>query len=149
MTLEKLQMARTTAMKNNDMNTKNILSNMIDAIQKASITSKCRVEITEQFANEVLIKYQKTIQEMIDTCPASRPDLLAKYEAEMSVVRQYAPQLVTDPAEIRGCIINILYILGIDPIKKNKGRVMKAIMPHLKGKADMKIVNQVVEEMLV
>lgn len=148
MTLEMLQQAKIAAMKNKDMETRDILTNMIDAIQKAAITSKGRIEITEQLVNEVLIKYQKSVQEQIDTCPAARADLLAKYSAEMSVVRQYAPQLITDPDEIRGNIINILYTLGIDTTKQNKGKIMKAIMPHFKGKVDMKIANQVIGEML-
>lgn len=149
MTLEMLQQAKITAMKNKDMEVRGVLTNMIDAIQKASITSKGRVEITEQLVNEVLIKYQKSVQEQIDTCPAARTDLLTKYEAEMSVVRQYTPQLITNLDEIRGSIVNILYTLGIEATKQNKGKIMKAIMPHFKGKADMKIVNQVVGEMLV
>lgn len=148
MTLENLQTARTAAMKASDMTTKNVLSNMIDACQKATITSKGRVEITEQLVDEVLIKYQKTIQEMIDTCPADRKDLLDKYYAEMKVVKRYAPQLITDPIEIKDAIHVILDTLGIEENKHNKGKIMKTITPHLKGKADMKIVNQVVAEML-
>ena len=148
MTLENLQAARTAAMKTGDMATKNVLSNMIDACQKAAITSKGRVEITEQLVDEVLIKYQKTIQEMIDTCPADREDLLGKYHAEMEVVKMYAPQLITDPAEIKSAIHIILDTLGIEESKQNKGKIMKTITPHFKGKADMKIVSQVVAEML-
>ena len=148
MTLEKMLDAKVAAMKNGDMTTKNVLTNMIDACQKAAITNKGRVEITEQLVDEVLIKYQKTIQEMIDTCPIERTELMSKYVAEMEVVKQYAPQLVTDPAEIKGAIRVILDTLGIEASKQNKGKVMKAIMPHFKGKADMKVVNQVVAEML-
>ena len=99
MTLEILQAARTVAMKTGDMATKNVLSNMIDACQKAAITPKGRVEITEQLVDEVLIKYQKTVQEMIDTCPADRIELLNKYIAEMEIVKTYAPQLITDEYE--------------------------------------------------
>lgn len=149
MTLEILQSAKTDAMKNKDIVRKEALSAMIDACQKASITPKGRIEITEQLVNEVLIKYQKTIQEMIDTCPADRTELMDKYIAEMAVVKEYAPQLITDPVEIKGNITNILYNLGIEATKQNKGKVMKAITPHFKGKADMKIVSQVVGEMLV
>lgn len=149
MTLKILQQAKITAMKNKDMKTRDILTNMIDSVQKATITSKGRIETTEQLVNETLIKYQKSVQEQIDTCPAARADLMAKYEAEMTVVRQYAPQLITDPDEIRGNITNILYPLGFKFEKKEKGKAMKAIMPHFKGKVDMKIANQVLEEMLV
>lgn len=144
MTLENLQAARTAAMKAGDMATKNVLSNMIDACQKATITSKGRVEITEQLVDEVLIKYQKTIQEMIDTCPADRTELMEKYTAEMAVVKEYAPQLITDPAEIKGAIRVILDTLGIEENTKNRGKIMKAF----KGKADMKTVSQVFDDML-
>lgn len=148
MTLEILQAARTAAMKTGDMATKNVLSSMIDACQKAAITSKGRVEITEQLVDETLIKYQKTIQEMIDTCPADRTELLAKYLIEMKVVKEYAPQLLTDKEEIRKAIAEILSATNTEILVQNKGKIMKCIMPYFKGKADMKIVNQVVGEML-
>ena len=148
MTLENLQAARTAAMKAGDMATKNVLSNMIDACQKATITPKGRVEITEQLVDEVLIKYQKTIQEMIDTCPADRTELMEKYIAEMAVVKEFAPQLMTDKGEIERTINDILN--GEVPLTKaNRGSIMKLITPYFKGKADMKIVSQVVAEMLV
>lgn len=148
MTLEKLQQAKIVAMKNNDMETRDILTNMIDAVQKAAITSKGRIEITEQLVNETLIKYQKSVQEQIDTCPSARSDLLTKYEAEMDVVRHYAPQLMTDTNEIRTLILDA--VNGeIEFTKSNKGKIMKIISPIFKGKADMKIVNQIVGEMLV
>ena len=148
MTLENLQAARTAAMKAGDMATKNVLSNMIDACQKATITPKGRVEITEQLTDEVLIKYQKTIQEMIDTCPANRTDLMEKYAAEMAVVKLYAPQLMTNKGEIERTINDILN--GEVPlIKANRGSIMKLITPYFKGKADMKIVSEVVGAMLV
>lgn len=148
MTLEILQAARTVAMKTGDMATKNVLSSMIDACQKAAITPKGRVEITEQLVDETLIKYQKTIQEMIDTCPADRTELLAKYLIEIKVVKEYAPQLLTDKEEIRKAITKILSATDIEILTQNKGKIMKAITPHFKGKADMKIVSQVVAEML-
>ena len=148
MKFENLKAAHTAAMKAGDTITKNVLSNMIDACQKAAITSKGRIEITEQLVDETLIKYQKTIQEMIDTCPADRTELLAKYTAEIAVVKEYAPQLMTDKGKIERTINDILN--GEVPLTKaNKGNIMKLITPYLKGKADMKIVSQVVAKMLV
>lgn len=148
MTLENLQAARTTAMKTGDMATKNVLSNMIDACQKAAITSKGRVEITEQLVDEVLIKYQKTIQEMIDTCPADRTELMEKYTAEMAVVKEYAPQLITDIQTIKNRISVLITDADLVPDKKSKGVIMKLASAEFKGKADMKIVSQAVAEML-
>ena len=149
MTLEKLQAAKIAAMKNNDMTTKNVLSSMIDACQKAAITPKGRVEITEQLVDETLIKYQKTVQEMIDTCPADRTELMEKYFIEMKVVKVYAPQLMTDPEEIRIKIAELLSATNTEVLAQNRGKIMKLITPYFKGKADMKIVSQVVAEMLV
>lgn len=148
MTLETLQKAKIAAIKEKNTVHKDAITAMIDAVQKASITPKGRIEITEQLTNEVLIKYQKTVQEMIDTCPADREDLLGKYHAEMEVVKMYAPQLITDPAEI-AVAIHTVAPRGVPFVKSNKGVIMKTITPHFKGKADMKIVSQVLAEMLV
>lgn len=149
MKLEILQSAKTEAMKNKDTIRKEAISAMIDAVQKASITSKGRIEITEQLIDEVLIKYQKTIQEMIDTCPADRTDLMNKYIAEMAVVKEFAPQLITDPQTIKDKMLALIMSADLTPDKKNKGAIMKLASVEFKGKADMKIVSQVVAEMLV
>ncbi len=148
MTLEILQTAKIAAMKNNDIVAKNALTNMIDICQKTGITAKGRVEITEQMVDEALIKYQKTVQEMIDTCPVDRFDLLSKYTAEMNVVKMYAPDLITDPEEIRIKIAKLLSATNTEVLAQNKGKIMKCITPYFKGKADMKIVSQVVGEMI-
>lgn len=148
MKLEMLQKEKVNAMKNKDEKRKAVLSEMIDMVQKASITAKGRVEITEQLVDETLIKYQKMTQEMIDTCPASRTDKLAEYEAAMVIVKEYAPQLITDETEIKGMILDVLnneYALE----KKNRGQIMKIVMPVLKGKVDMATANKVIGSMLV
>ena len=148
MTIETLQAAKAVAMKTGDIAAKNALSNMIDMCQKAAITSKSRSEITEQLVDEVLIKYQKTVQEMIDTCPADRTELLNKYLAEMEIVKTYAPQLITDEYEIRKAIAGLLTgNYNIELIPQNRGKIMKIITPYFKGKADMKIVSQVVAKL--
>ena len=148
MNFEMLQKEKLIAMKERNEVRKNAITNMIDAIQKASITPKGRVEITDALVDEVLIKYQKSVQEQIDTCPAARIDLAAAYNAEMSVVKEFAPQLMTDRGEIEKSINNILN--GEVPLTKaNRGNIMKLITPHFKGKADMKIVSEVIGKMLV
>lgn len=148
MNLEILQKDKIVAMKEGATLKKEVLTDMIDSIQKASITPKGRVEITEELVNETLIKYQKMTQEMIDTCPASRVQTLAIYNARMDIVKQYAPQLMTDETEIKQNIEVILLEEGIELDKKNRGQIMKAIMPRFKGKADMKIVNTIIGDLL-
>ena len=147
MKLEILQSAKTEAMKNKDAIRKEAISAMIDAVQKASITSKGRIEITEQLIDEVLIKYQKTIQEMIDTCPANRTDLMDKYVAEMAVVKEFAPQLITDKDTIHQIIVEFLKSQDEESVK-SRGSIMRMFSQNYKGTIDMKTANKVISEML-
>ena len=140
MPLSYLQKEKINAMKNKDVRRKQVLSEIIDTCQKAVITPKGRLELTEQIVNESLIKYQKMVQEMIDTCPPSRTDLLDEYKANMEIVKEYAPKLLTDEKEIW----DFIQSLNIELIKTNRGLIMK----KLKGKADMKIANKILGEKL-
>jgi uncharacterized protein YqeY len=158
MTLDILNKDMIAAWKSGDLARKTVLANMIDAVKKASMTSKGRVEITEQLVNETLIKYQKTVQEQYDTCPATADDpkraaeLMERkndYLHELNLVKEYAPQMVTDVATIQKMI---LAIAEADPnmalSKTNRGYVMKTLSAQLKGKVDMSVVNKVVGELL-
>lgn len=159
MTLDILNKDMITAWKAGDLAKKNVLANMIDAVKKASMTTKGRVEITETLVNDTLMKYQKTIQEQFDTCPDSADDpkraeelkqRKATYLAELELVKKYAPQLVTDVATIQKMIIAIAELDSAMALTKtNRGYVMKTLATQLKGKADMSVVNKVVGELLV
>ena len=148
MNISTLYAEKIIAMRESNALRKTAVNNMIDAIQKAAITPKGRVEITDQLVDEVLIRHQKSIQEMIDTCPAARTDLLALYEAEMAVVKEFAPQLLVDKIVIETTVREILEREGIEPSAQNKGKIMKTLAAQLKGKADMKIVGEVVGGMI-
>lgn len=148
MTLEHLQEARILAMKNRDKARSNVLSDMVDSVQKASITQSGRVEITEKLVNDTLIKYQKTIQEMIDTCPSNRTDKLEEYTANMAIVKEYAPQLITDESEISTLISTIVADNAITMTKENKGNIMRLVSMHLRGKVDMAAAAKVVTNLL-
>lgn len=147
MTLEVLQNEMIRSMKNKDKLRKSVLSGMIDAVKKASMTSNGRVEITEQLVDEVLLKYKKMVQEQIDTCPADRTETLEEYKAQMAVVAEFAPTLITDETEIRYLILDIVNN-EMEFSKANRGKIMKVIAPVLKGKADMSTVNKVLGGML-
>ena len=149
MTLEKLQSEMIQAMKNKDKFRKSVLSGLVDAVKKASMTNKGRVEITEQLVDETLLKYKKMVQEMIDTCPADRTETLAEYKEQMAIVAEFAPTLITDEAEIRYLILDITSINNdVEFTKANRGYIMKIVAPVLKGKADMGVVSKVLGGML-
>ena len=147
MTLDKLQNEMITAMKSGNKLRKSVLSGIVDAVKKASMTNKGRVEITEKLVDEVLLKYKKMVQEQIDTCPVDRTETLNEYKAQMAVVAEFAPTLITDEAEIRTLILDIVNNEH-EFLKFNRGIIMKIVSPVLKGKADMGIVNKVLGGML-
>lgn len=150
MTLEVLQNEMITAMKNKDRLRKSVLSGIVDTVKKASMTSKGRVEITEQLVNEVLLKYKKMVQEQIDTCPVNRTETLNEYKAQMAIVAEFAPTLITDENEIKYLILDIISINNdVELTKANRGYIMKIIAPVLKGKVDMGVVNKVLSGMLL
>ena len=140
MTLEKLQADMITAMKNRNPREKEVLSSLVSAVKKFGIDNLCKDNMTEEQVDAVILKEKKTLQEMIDTCPDTRLDLKSEYEAKMVILMRYAPFLREDPEDIK----IIVESLGIELVKANRGKIMAA----LKGKADMKIANQVVGQML-
>lgn len=141
MTLELLQGEMIGAMKNKDKLRKDVLSSLIGAVKKAAIDERCKDNISEELVNKVLLKEKKTMQEMIDTCPADRVDTLTEYHDKMTIIDEFTPKMMTEE-EIRGEIIRFL-----DSNKAiTKGELMKRLAQKLKGKADMKVVSKIVGE---
>lgn len=148
MTLEKLQSEMIQAMKNKDKTRKSVLSSLVDAVKKVAINKNCRDNITEAMVDEVLLKYKKMVQEMIDTCPADRVETLMDYQNQMAVVTEFAPVLMTSPVQIEIAVRRLILDNNIEPVKSNRGVIMKLVAANLKGKADMSIVSKVVGGML-
>ena len=146
MKLETIQESIKIAMKTHATLEVETLRSVVAAVKKAAIDKRC--EITEELVDEMLLKEVKIIKEQIETCPATRPEMLEEYEHRLMIVENFAPKLVTDPIEITATIEATLVKAGVDIETANKGQVMKAIMPVLKGKVDMKIANQVITTLL-
>lgn len=144
MTLEILNREMITAMKEHNKIRKETISALISAIKKAAIDEKCKDNITEELINKVILKEKKTMQEMIDTCPADRVETLEEYKTRMAIINNFAPQMMSED-EVRKTINHL--IATVDGVEYgNKGSIMKVVSPQLKGKADMKLVNQIVTE---
>lgn len=149
MTLELLQNEMIVAMKSGNKLRKSVLSSLVDVVKKASMTNKGRVEITEQLVDETLLKYKKIVEEQVATCPADRAEALAEYKAQLAVVSEFAPTLITDESEIRYLILDIISINNdVELTKANRGYIMKIVAPILKSKADMNMVSKVLGGML-
>lgn len=147
---ETLKAAMTAALKTGDKERRLTLADIVATIDKASTSGKTRVEITDAFVNEALTKYKKTVQEMVDSCPANRTELKAQYENKLAITLEYAPKMMEDPSEIETLILNFACENGLVLTKNNKGTIMKAIIPFLKqNNCDMKVANGILNKVIV
>ena len=143
MTLKILQDNMIMALKAKDKVRKDTLSALIGAVKKAAIDERCREEIPDELVDRVILKEKKTVQEMIDTCPADREELLAEYRERLGIIEIFAPVMMSEE-EVKQFIDDAIAVGEVDC--SNKGKMMKYVSPKLKGRADMKMVNQIVTE---
>ena len=143
MTFEKLHADMVAAMKARDKERKNVISTLIADVKKAAIDAGSRDNIEEALVDQVILKSLKTAKEQLDTCPDERVELKAEYQFNYDVISEYAPRMMSAD-EIRDFLsANFADVLAT----KNKGQIMKVVMPALKGKADGKAINQIVAEL--
>ena len=146
---EILKADMTKALKNGDKERRLTLADIVATIDKASTSGKTRLEITDALVDEVLIKYKKTIQEMVDGCPADRAALKAEYKNKLAITLEYAPKVVDDPLEVEKLILDFACDNDLVLTNSNRGAIMKSIMPFLKqNNCDMKIAQEVLKNVI-
>ena len=143
MTLDVLQKEMIAAMKAKDKARKESISTLVSAVKKAAIDAGDRENPAEELVNSAILKEVKSVKEQIDTCPADRTDLLDGYKARLAVFEEFAPKMLS--AEEVEAILTEKFADVI--ATKNKGNIMKNVMPELKGKADGKVINEVVAKL--
>ena len=143
MELEQLRKDMVAAMKAKDKARKDSISSLVSAVKKAAIDEGCRDDIPAELVDRVILKELKSVKEQIDTCPDTRADLKAEYQARYDVILEYAPALMSEEQVRRYITEKFSKIVAT----KNKGQIMKAVMAELKGKADGKVINQVAGEL--
>lgn len=143
MQFEQLQKDMIAAMKARDKVRKDAISALVSAAKKAAIDEGCRDDIKEELVNRVILKEIKSVKEQIDSCPAERADLLQEYQARYDIFMEYAPRMMT-AEEVEQFIMEKFAEVASG---RNKGMIMKQVMPELKGKADGSVINQVVEKL--
>lgn len=140
--IDEVRSAMVQAMKAGDKQTKETLSMLLSALKNKAIDK--RADLTEEEETQVILKEIKQTKETLEMTPADRTDIIEECNHRLSVLEQYAPQMM-DEAQIRSIIDATLAELGIDaPTPKDKGRIMKTLMPKVKGKADGKLVSDLV-----
>ena len=126
------------AMKAKDKDTKETLSMLLAALKNKAIDK--REDLTPEEETQVILKEIKQTKETLDMTPADRTEIIEECNKRLAVLEQYAPKMM-DEAEIKAYIEEkFADVLATG----NKGQIMKAVMGDLKGKADGKLINQVV-----
>lgn len=140
--IEEVRKAMVEAMKAKDKDTKDALSALLTALKNKAIDK--RADLTEEEETQVIMKEIKQTKESLEMTPADRTELIEELKKRIAVLETFAPKMM-DADEIKSIISGVLADLGIDnPTAKDKGRIMKELMPKVKGKADGKLVNEIV-----
>lgn len=143
MQFKQLQDDMIAAMKARDKVRKDALSALVSAAKKVAIDEGCRDDIKEELVDRVILKEIKSVKEQLDTCPDSREDLRTEYQARYDIFMEYAPKMMS--AEEVEAFIKEKFAEVV--ASKNKGLIMKNVMPELKGKAEGGVINQVVAKL--
>ena len=143
MQFAELQKQMIAAMKAKDKVRKEAISSLVSAAKKVAIDEGCRDDISEEIVGRVILKEMKTVKEQIDSCPDSREDLKAEYQARYDIIAEFAPQMMS-AEEVESYITEKFADVVAT---KNMGHIMKAVMGDLKGKADGKVINATVKKL--
>lgn len=144
--IEEVRADMVKAMKAGDKETKETLSMLLAALKNKAIDK--RDDLTEEEETQVIMKEIKQTKETLEMTPADRTEIIDDCNKRLAVLEQYAPKMM-DEAEIRGVILATLKEVGIEtPTAKDKGKIMKVLMPKVKGKADGKLVNEILTSIM-
>lgn len=134
------------AMKAGEKQRKDCLSLLLAALKAKTIDK--RADLTEEEADAVVQREIKQTKETMESAPAGRTDITEECRFRLSVLEAFAPKGM-DEREIREKISQVLSQLGIGkPEPKDKGVIMKNLMPLVRGKADGALVNKLVGELI-
>lgn len=143
--IDDVRAAMVEAMKAKDKARKDSLSMLLSALKNAEINK--REPLTEEEENAVVKKEIKQTQETYEMAPADREDIRSEAAARMAVYKEFAP-VDMSVEQIREVIASVLSELGIgNPTAKDKGTIMKVLMPRGRGKADGRVVNETLASM--
>ena len=143
---DKVRSEMVAAMKNKEKDRKDALSMLLSALKNKAIDK--REDLTESEEFEVVKKEIKQTKETMELAPADREDIKEACEKRLAVYQEFAPEEMSEEAVLAE-VKAVLAALAIDaPSMKDKGKVMKELMPRVKGRADGGMVNKIVGEVL-
>lgn len=134
------------AMVNKDKETLSTIKLLKSAIDLSKINNKLS-EVTDELVLEVASKQVKTHRESIEEFKrGNREDLVLGLEKEISIIKRYLPEELSKEDVIKE--IESIFEIVKPEGKKDMGKIMKEANTRLRGKADFKLVSEIVNEKL-
>ncbi len=144
---EKIISDLTAAMKAQDVLRLEVLRAVKSAIKTKEVSGAEAAELSEAGVLQVLTSLVKQRQEsVLQFRQGNREDLAKKEEAEMAILQTYLPAALSD-GELRAIVTAAIAEVGATG-PKDMGKVMKLVTPKTTGRADGKIVSQLVQQLL-
>ncbi len=142
---EKLFADLKTAMKEKDAVKKDTVQLIRSGILQ--IEKDKKIELDDDAILDVIAKQLKQRRDsMPDYVKSGRTDLIEKLEQEIQILLSYLPEQLSE-TELEEIIRDTINELGASSIK-DMGKVMGAVTPKVKGRADNKMVGAIVKKML-
>lgn len=142
---QKIQEDLKTAVKSRDKVKISTLRMILSALKNAELEE--REELSDETELAVVASYARRIKESIEEFKkAQRGDLVAKEQAELTIVLSYLPEQLSDE-DIRREAARVIAEIGA-ATPRDMGRVMGEMMKRFKGKVDGGSVNRAVSDLL-
>lgn len=148
MTIEMLEQERNLARKNGNSERLLVLNDIIAKARAKETAGKKKIELTEQLVNDSLVEYRKMLKDGIKQMPEGHA-VRAMYERQLEILSEFCPTVLEDETQIEDLITKVLHEQNIEVSRKNRGRMMKALMPALRAEyTDMDIAMPIIESMI-
>lgn len=148
MTIEMLEQERNLARKNGNSERLLVLNDIIAKARAKETAGKKKIKLTEQLVNDSLVEYRKMLKDGIKQMPKGH-SVRAMYEEQLDILSEFCPTVLEDEIQIENLITKTLYEQNIEISRKNKGRMMKALMPALRAEyADMDVAMPIIDFMI-
>lgn len=148
MTIEMLEQERNLARKNGNSARLLVLNDIIAKARAKETAGKKKIELTEQLVNDSLVEYRKMLKDGIKQMPEGHA-VRAMYEKQLEILSEFCPTVLEDENQIKNLITKVLYEQNIEVSRKNRGRIMKALIPALRAEyTDMDIAMPIIDFMI-
>lgn len=148
MMIEMLEQERNLARKNGNSERLLVLNDIIAKARAKETAGKKKIELTEQLVNDSLVEYRKMLKDDIKQMPEGHA-VRVMYERQFEILSEFCPTVLEDEDQIKNLITKVLHEQNIEVSRKNRGRMMKALMPALRAEyTDMDIAMPIIESMI-